>query len=199
MAVELRLGRALLVAGALGLGLSAAWAEPQVVPGLVTVRENGMAQLHFLAQPPSGQPVYVQLPGRGGKAQCCTRVPFSALKPLAQADERVSRDADQAVFSYAVNHQLPGRFGLGGFLGVAMSAPKVAAAGKGVMVVAAQGQSRAPRTQAHVCQGQEGVNLIARTGQRVQLLYLSFGYEAEVEPGSACTASDLKLIEQAGD
>ena len=196
MAVELRLGRALLVAGAMWLGLSAAWAEPQLVPGLVSVRENGMAQLHFMAQPPAGQPVFVQLPGRGGKAQCCTRLPFSALKPLAQPNEAVTGPAGEAAFSYAVDHPLPGRFGLGGFIGVAMSAPKVTAAGKGVVTVPAPGQ---PRTQAHLCQGQEGVNLIARTGQRVQLLYLGFGYEAEAEPGSACTASDLKLIEQAGD
>ena len=198
MAIDFRAGRALLVLSAIGLGNSCAWAEPQVVPGLVSVRENGMAQLHFLAQPPAGQPVFVQLPGRrGGKAQCCTRVPFSALKPLAQADKQVTRDTGQPVFSFTVDHKLPGRFGLGGFLGVAMSAPKVAAAGKkGVLAVAAKGQ---PRTQAHLCQGQEGVNLIARTGQRVQLMYFSFGYEAEADPGSACTANDLKLIEQAGD
>ena len=196
MAADLRLGRVLWVAGAVWLGLSTAWAEPQAVAGLVSVRENGMAQLHFMARPPAGQPVFVQLPGRGGKAQCCTRLPFSALKPLAQPNESVTGPAGEAAFSYAVNHQLPGRFGLGGFIGVAMSAPKAAAAGKGVAAVAPKAQLR---TQAHLCQGQEGVNLIARTGQRVQLLYLGFGYEAEVEPGSACTASDLKLIEQAGD
>ena len=197
MAIDYRAGRALWVLGTVWLGVSCAWAEPQVAAGLVRVRENGMAQLHFVAQPPSDQPVFVQLPGRGGKAQCCTRVPFSALKPLAQADERVTHDSGQPVFSYTVDRKLPGRYGLGGFLGVAMSAPKVAAAGKkGVRAVAAKGQ---PRTQAHLCQGQEGINLIARTAQRVQLMYFSFGYEAEAEPGSACTASDLKLIEQAGD
>jgi len=196
MAIDFRPGRALWVLGTVWLGVSCAWAEPQVVPGLISVRENGMAQLHFMAQLPAGQPVFVQLPGRGGKAQCCTRLPFSALKPLAQADKQVTRDSGQLVFSYTVDRELPGRYGLGGFLGVAMSAPKVAAVGKGVVAAAPKAQ---PRTQAHLCQGQEGVNLIARTGQRVQLMYFSFGYEAEAEPGSACTASDLKLIEQAGD
>ena len=196
MAVDLRLARALLVAGALGHGLSAAWAGPQAVAGLVRVRENGMAQLHFMAQPPADQPVFVQLPSRGGKAQCCTRVPFSALKPLAQPNEAVTGPAGEAAFSYAMDHPLPGRFGLGGFIGVAMSAPEVAAAGKGVAAVMPKTQQR---TQAHLCQGQEGVNLIARRGHRVQLLYLGFGYEAEAESSSACTASDLKLIEQAGD
>ena len=196
MAIDFRPGRALWVLGTVWLGVSCAWAEPQVVPGLISVRENGMAQLHFMAQLPAGQPVFVQLPGRGGKAQCCTRLPFSALKPLAQPNESVTGPAGEAAFSYVVDHKLPGRFGLGGFIGVAMSAPKVAAAGKGVAAVMPKTQQR---TQAHLCQGQEGVNLIARTGQRVQLMYFSFGYEAEAEPGSACTASDLKLIEQAGD
>ncbi len=196
MAIDYRAGRVLWVLGTVWLGVSCAWAEPQVVPGLVSVRENGMAQLHFMAQPPADQPVFVQLPSRGGKAQCCTRVPFSALKPLAQPNEAVTGPAGEAAFSYAMDHPLPGRFGLGGFIGVAMSAPMVAAAGKGVAAVMPKTQQR---TQAHLCQGQEGVNLIARRGQRVQLLYLGFGYEAEAEPGSACTASDLKLIEQAGD
>ena len=202
MGTEMRCLRGLMALSALWLA-QAAWAE-QAVPGLLSVREDGTAQLHFVAQPPPGQPVHVQLPGRRGKAQCCTRLAFSDLRALPQTDEPLSLSADQPVFSYAVAHKLPGRFGLGGFLGVAMSASKVSAAGKGLVAAPAQSnagapRTQAPRTQAHLCQGQEGVNLIAHSGPRVQVLYLGFGYEAEAEPGSACTAQDLKLIGQAGN
>ncbi|MBF5005918.1 hypothetical protein [Diaphorobacter caeni] len=161
-------------------------ASAQVVPGIVSVSEDGAAQLHFTKPLPPDQPVFIQLPaGKKGQFKCCVKVDRDELTELPQPSESISGGCGDAPVGYALKHRLKGKFEVG-YDAIAVSAKQASATGP----YALKASTGRTAMRAHLCYGTEGVNLIAKSGRKAQTLYRSFGYEAEVRP--QCNAADLK-------
>ncbi|QIL79708.1 hypothetical protein G7047_07170 [Diaphorobacter sp. HDW4A] len=167
----------------LGLGATAAFA--QVVPGIVSVNEDGAARLHFTKPLPPDQPVFLQLPAGKGKFKCCVKVSRNDLKELREPVAEISGDGGDAPVGYELKHRLKGPFDVG-YDAIAVSAKQASETGP-YGLKASNGRTA---MRAHLCYGTEGVNLIAKSEGKAQTLYRSFGYETQVKP--QCNAADLK-------
>ncbi len=160
-------------------------ASAQLLPGFVTVDAEGKAQLHFMQELPKGQAIFFQTPSGKGHFKCCVRVSANDLEKLPEASPDVMADEDKPIASYVLKQRLNGQFRTG-FTALAVSAQRASSSGA-YAIVANNGRTT---TRTRLCYGQEGVNLIARTGREVHTLYRSFDYDIEARP--KCNAEDLR-------
>lgn len=200
---------------AAGMGASAQTARsapaaeaPQALPatGFFVVSPDGQAHVHLSRALAANEWLWVQWPDAAGQPGCCRGLQANALEPVAEpaSDAANTRQEpgrgseqqpEQEPVAMTLDGSRPAHYRLrtphgieGGFVGMALVAPRVRSQGTHAL-------RATPDVNLRMCAGAEGLNLLTQTGRQRQVIYLSLGYP--IESSHRCNAQDEDFIRRA--